>query len=130
SAGHGEPGDLGERSRLRTTLARLPGEGEAQVEVLLRRPEVGLSKSSVTSGEVGLGQQVSGNALTCLQRVTEPPPALRHQAAGAPETNEGAGEPQPELHLVCSDRPPERRANVAVLLVEPLEPARLVRLRP
>src|SRR5262249_37540800 len=60
-----------------------------------------------------------------LEGLAEPAPALGHEPADAPEADQPACEPQPELDLAGLERPVERGSDVVVLLAEPLEPDRL-----
>ena len=69
------------------------------------------------------------DALARGERLAEPAAALAHQPARAPEAHERAGQLQPELDLAGRDRPGERGANVVLLLVEAVQPERLVGAR-
>ena len=127
--GHREPGELGERRRLGAAVADLLRELEAALERLLGGHEVALAERRVAGGEVGLRERAGRDALARGERLAEPAAALAHQPARAPEAHERAGELQSELDLAGRDRPRERGADVVVLLVEAIEPERLVGAR-
>src|SRR5581483_11823403 len=100
---------------------------EAALELGTGLAEVALAERGVAGGEVALGEDRRRNRARSGERLRKPTAPFAHQPAGAPEADERAGEAQRGLDLACRRRPRERGADVVALLVEAVEPERLVR---
>src|SRR6202043_1952993 len=108
AAGHDDPADLLVRLRLKPLLAGLLGELEALLEERLRLGKVTLPERGKPGREVGLRQHRRAHAGRLAERFCQPAATLAHQAADAPEADEGARKLQAQLDLARLERPGER----------------------
>ncbi len=125
-ASHLDPGELREGRALELRVVELARSGEALFEERLRLVVVGLADRRIAGRKVSPRQHPVLDVRRGRERLGEPLAPFGHVAARAPEAAERGRDAKADLDLARLERPLESRPQVPLLLVQALQPGRLL----